>query len=942
MSYVALDLETTGLDPDADEIIEVAAVRFDANGVIDTYQSLVNPDRKLEYRIALLTGIAAEDLERAPHFASIAGDVAAFIGLDPVVGQNPTFDTGFLARKGVHVLGPTYDTYELASLLLPELRQHTLGAIADHLSIEFTGRHRAMADADAARQVFAALRERLAASPPDVLAEAARISAASPWPLKHLFAEVAAERPRRPGDGERDGVVHGFVKTPPPQAEPMSPSTRPVPVPPESAAALIASGAARDSIDEFEERPEQASMTRAVAEAIAEGDRLIVEAGTGVGKALAYLVPAALSTMRNSTRAIISTNTINLQDQLMRQDIPVMRRILAGAGIDGDDLQVAQLKGRRNYLCLLRWASAGRTGTIGADEAHVLVRLLFWLGHTDTGDRAELNLRREEDAPWARLSAQEGGCLAAQCLYVRDGSCFLYRARKRAESAHLVVVNHALLLSDVRAAGNVLPPYQHLIVDEAHHLEDEATSQFGFAASESDLMSWLDRLFTRVARDREGGFVATIFTATRASQQAVGPAPQLQALARDLMPAVTRARDRAPLFFRALLEFGQQHSAGRNDYDERIMINRAMRVQPDWSDVEANWFEVDEILAQVMGLVDDLQAALLQAATLDIVDRDAAVAEASELYDEGEQLRTGLSRIIGRDDREAICWLTMPRRDASPSLASAPLSVSETLRAALFGSKDSVVLTSATLTTDGNFDYIKGRLGIEDARELLLGSPFDYPNSTLILAPTDMPEPNQQAYLGAVQAALIDLVRASDGRALVLFTSHSALRAAYQGIKRQLEEQQILVLGQGIDGTPRQLLATLRDSHRTVLLGASSFWEGVDVTGEALSLLVIARLPFSVPSDPVFQARSDLFEAPFEQYAVPQAILRFKQGFGRLIRRKTDRGVMVVLDRRLLSKRYGPSFVRSLPDCELREVPLRGLASEVSDWLGRPQAAVKP
>lgn len=941
MSYVALDLETTGLDPETDEIIEVAAVRFDASGVIDTYQSLVNPDRKLEYRIALLTGIAADELERAPHFASIAGEVAAFIGLDPVVGQNPTFDTGFLARKGVQVFGPTYDTFELASLLLPGLRQHTLGAIADHLGIEFTGRHRAMADADAARQVFAALRERLAASPADVLAEAARIAAASDWPLRRLFAEVAAERPRRPGDGEREGIVHGFVKAPPPQEEAMSPSTRPVPVPPDEAVALIVSGAARQSIEEFEERPEQASMTRAVAEAIAEGDRLIVEAGTGVGKSLAYLVPAALSTMRNSTRAVVSTNTINLQDQLLRQDIPIVRRILAGAGIDGDDLRVAQVKGRRNYLCLLRWASAGRSGTMSADEARVLVRLLFWLGYTDTGDRAELNLRREEDGPWSRLSAQEGGCLAAQCPYVRDGSCFLHRARKRAESAHLVVVNHALLLSDVRAAGNVLPQYQHLIVDEAHHLEDEATSQFGFAASESDLMSWLDRLYTRVSRDREGGFVATIFTAIRASQQAVGPAPQLQAMARDLMTAVTRARDRVPLFFRALLEFGQQHASGRGDYDERIMINRAMRVQPDWADIESNWFEVDEMLAQVNGVVDDLQAALLQATSTDVLDRDAAVAEASELYDGGEQLRAGLSRIIGQDDREAICWLTMPRRDASPSLASAPLSVSETLRASLFGSKDSVVLTSATLSTDGNFDYIKGRLGIEDARELLLGSPFDYQRSTLILAPSDMPEPNQQGYLAAVQAALIDLVRASEGRALVLFTSHSALRAAYQGIKRQLEEQEILVLGQGIDGTPRQLLATLRDSHRTVLLGASSFWEGVDVTGEALSLLVIARLPFSVPSDPVFQARSELFEAPFEQYAVPQAILRFKQGFGRLIRRKTDRGVMVVLDRRLLSKRYGPSFIRSLPACELREVPLRGLAGEVSDWLRRPDAAVR-
>jgi Rad3-related DNA helicase len=554
-----------------------------------------------------------------------------------------------------------------------------------------------------------------------------------------------------------------------------------------------------------------------------------------------------------------------------------------------------------------------------------------------------LNLRREEDAAWAHLSAQDAGCLAGQCLYVRDGSCFLHRARKRADAAHLLVVNHALLLSDVRAAGNVLPQYQRLIVDEAHHLEDEATSQFGFVASESDVLAWLDRLYTRVSRDRDAGLVSTIFAATRASQQAIGPAPQLQMSARALMQAVGPARDRVPVFFRALLEFGQQHASGRQDYDERITIDRGMRVQPDWADVESNWYAVEEQLAQVNGIVDDVQAMLSQADPSDVIDRDVALAEAAELGEAGEQLRSGISQIIGRNDRETVCWLTMPRRDAtSPSLSSAPLSVAETLRTGLFGSKDSVVLTSATLSTDGNFDYTRGRLGLDDARELLLGSPFDYQNSTLILTPSDMPEPNQMGYLAAVQAAIIDAVRASEGRALVLFTSHSALRAAYQGIKRQLEDQEILVLGQGLDGTPRQLLSTLRERHRTVVLGAASFWEGVDIVGEALSLLIIARLPFSVPSDPVFQARSELFDAPFEQYAVPQAILRFKQGFGRLIRRKTDRGVMVVLDRRLRSKRYGPAFVRSLPPCDVREVPLRDLRGEVSAWIGMSGAAVRP
>ena len=940
MPYVSLDLETTGLDPDNDEIIEVAAIRFDAGGVVDRYHSLVNPGRKLDYRIALLTGIDERELATAPHFSSIALELESFVGLDPIVGQNPTFDTGFLMRKGVQLFGPTYDTHELAGLLLGDLTQNSLGGIADHLGLEFTGRHRAMADADAAMRVFLALRERLASSPSDLLAEAERLSSMSDWALRHLLREVAQEHPRRPGDGEREGFVHAFVKAPAAIEDADAPATKKVVVAGEESSRLLKSVAAREALAEYEERREQTVMARAVGETIAESNRLIVEAGTGVGKSLAYLVPSALHAVRNNARTVVSTNTINLQEQLIAQDIPVARRILSAAGIEPDTVRASQLKGRANYLCLLRWAAMLRTASLSSDEARVLVRLLFWLGQTDTGDRAEMNLRREEDGIWRRVSAQEGGCLSMQCAYVRDGSCFLLRARKRAEAAHIIIVNHALLLSDLATGGNVLPEYKHLVVDEAHHLEEQATQQFGFSASENDLLDWLDAIFTRVSRDREGGLVSTLYTTARASQGAISVAPQLQSLAQVLSQAATRARDAVPGFWRAIQEFGANHGTGRNDYDERIPINRGIRVQPDWADIEASWFAVEEKLAAVCGVLEEVHAMLSGANPSDLHDRDAAIAAVADLLDDGDRLRAGLSRIVGKDERETVCWLTMGRRDASPSLASAPLSVADTLKMLLFEPKDSVVLTSATLSTEDNFDYIKGRLGFEDARELLLGSPFDYQTSTLILAPSDIPEPEQHGYLASLQTALIEMVRASEGRALALFTSHSGLRAAYNGIKQQLEEHEILVLGQGIDGSPRQLLQVLKENQRTLVLGAASFWEGVDVTGEALSLLIMARLPFAVPSDPVYQARSELFDQPFEQFALPQAILRFKQGFGRLIRRKTDRGVMVVLDRRLRSRQYGDAFLRSLPACEVRDLPLRDLGAEVGGWLARPAELV--
>jgi len=256
------------------------------------------------------------------------------------------------------------------------------------------------------------------------------------------------------------------------------------------------------------------------------------------------------------------------------------------------------------------------------------------------------------------------------------------------------------------------------------------------------------------------------------------------------------------------------------------------------------------------------------------------------------------------------------------------------LPAPLYSQKHTTVLTSATLSVEGHFGYVRQALGLSEANELLLGSPFDYAQSTLVLVPEDLPEPNQSGYVKAVQQSLIELVRASGGRALVLFTSHGSLRAAHEGIKRALEEEQILVLGHYIDGSPRQLLQGLRENPRTVVLGTASFWEGIDVVGEALSLLVIARLPFSVPDDPIFQARSELYDDPFNEYAVPLAALRFKQGFGRLIRRKTDRGVMVVLDGRIHSKRYGEAFLGSLPECTLQKVTARQMPGLVAGWLG--------
>jgi DNA polymerase-3 subunit epsilon/ATP-dependent DNA helicase DinG len=364
-----------------------------------------------------------------------------------------------------------------------------------------------------------------------------------------------------------------------------------------------------------------------------------------------------------------------------------------------------------------------------------------------------------------------------------------------------------------------------------------------------------------------------------------------------------------------------------------------MWVQPDWPDIEMAWENLRLALGEIVVGLKQVQQSLSAPGAVEMVNYELLRAEADSLLEEVQGTVNGFSAAIEKDDPERIVWLECERSDGSLVVTSVPLAVDGILQENLYEGLSTLVLTGATLQAQGSFAYLQERLGLEDAETLALGSPFDYRRAALVLAPRDMPEPEWPGYLDSLSLAIADLVRASRGRALVLFTSHSSLRATHRLLSEHLREESIQVLGQGIDGSARQLVRTLQSNVNTVLLGTASFWEGVDIAGEALSLLVMARLPFNVPSDPVFAARSALYDEPFAQYALPQAVLRFKQGFGRLIRTKTDRGVLVVLDRRIASKKYGASFLESLPDCTMREASLREMPSMVEEWLGRVASA---
>ncbi|MCH7835915.1 MAG: DEAD/DEAH box helicase family protein, partial [Chloroflexi bacterium] len=665
---------------------------------------------------------------------------------------------------------------------------------------------------------------------------------------------------------------------------------------------------------------QQQAALRAVTQALNEGNRLLLEAGTGIGKSLAYLIPAAVHALANGSRVVVSTATINLQEQLTGKDIPALEALLPPDG----GFRACLLKGRRNYLCLRRFQALRASTDLSDDEARIASRILIWLTQTETGDRSELRLSQGEEAIWRRLCAEGADCSADNSPFVVEGTCFLQRARKQAEASHLVVVNHALLLSDIAHGGRVLPPYENVIIDEAHHLEAEATRQFGFSGGERVITDLLDR---------SEALRGDVRTALRGGAAALGPGGRLTGIAEAISQAATSARPRVAEMSAQVGSFLKQHAAAdAGGGQQPLLINRAMRVQPDWPQVEMAWENLRLALGTVISLLEELGEALADA-DVSLPGLELIRAEAGALMQEEKELRDGLAAAIESEDPQRVVWLEYDRRDGSPVVASAPLRVDGTLRERLYEDRRSVVLTGASLAVQGSFDYVRERLGMEDAGELLLDSPFDYRRAALLLVPSDMPEPGKPDYTDALSHAVVDLARAAGGRALALFTSHSALRTVHALTRDPLQAEGIDVLAQGIDGSPRQLIRALKSNLRAVVLGTASFWEGVDIAGEALSLLIIARLPFNVPTEPVFAARSAEYDDPFSQYAVPQAALRFKQGFGRLIRSKSDRGVVAVLDRRIVSKAYGAAFLDSLPPCQVREVPLRELAAQTAGWL---------
>jgi DNA polymerase-3 subunit epsilon/ATP-dependent DNA helicase DinG len=564
-------------------------------------------------------------------------------------------------------------------------------------------------------------------------------------------------------------------------------------------------------------------------------------------------------------------------------------------------------------------------------EMRVLGKVLVWMLESHTGDRTEINLNGNvERMVWSRLSAEDEGCRLEVCLKRTGGRCPFYRAKLAAENAHLLVVNHALLLADTATGNRVLPPFEYLVIDEAHHLESATTSAMSFKVRAIDI--------TRLIRELGGPETGILGRFVKLCEDLLQPAEMaaLTQMAQKAADLSFRFDNQMNQYYQALDAFLVEQRDGRplGTYPQQERILPSTRKLPIWIDVEIAWDVASGALKRLLEIIRQLRTPMRELADQENEEAEDMWGSLGNMFSRLEEIQHYLDGLTLDPDMNMIYWVEINPKYMEVNLNAAPLHIGALMEKYLWYQKESVILTSATLTTNGEFEYLKRRLNGEDADELLVGSPFDYETAALVYVVTDIPEPSDyHGHQHAVEQAILNVAKASGGRMLALFTSYAQLQRTSNKVSPILAQSDIQVYEQGEGASRSMLLDTFKETERAVLLGTRSFWEGVDVPGEALSVLMIVKLPFDVPSDPIISARSETFEDPFYQYALPEAILRFRQGFGRLIRTQTDRGVVAVLDKRVLTKRYGRLFIESLPRCEFKQGLLADLPKLTASWL---------
>ncbi|CQR46668.1 hypothetical protein BN1058_00940 [Paraliobacillus sp. PM-2] len=926
--FVIVDLETTGHTPrNGDRMIEIGLVVLENNKITDQYATLINPNIDIEPFITKLTGITNDDVEDAPLFDEVAEDIYPFFEDAYFVAHNVPFDLGFLnaefERVGLRPIQlPILDTVELSRILLPQAPSYKLEHLAKHLMFTHDAPHRALSDALVTTDLLHFLLEKLAQQPYELITQLKKLEPKLKSDLYTLLDKLTFYSTTMTTEQEKVEIFRGFAL----RKQPMIHSVTNPEIPSfgEVVDQLFEHPLGFKSfIKDYEKRNGQYEMATLVYDALQSKQHAIFEAETGTGKSLAYLIPTIYQAVKHQERVVISTHLTQLQRQLIEKEIPLLEQALPFS------FQTVMLKGKQHYLSLSKFEQSMQSN--GFDNYDITLTkaiLLVWLTETDAGDFDELSLPSSGEQFAKTVSSEAEGALDASSPWFTRS--FFLKAKVNAQKADIIITNHALVCANVTNETSILPPFKKLIIDEAHHLEEIASKHFGLRLNYISIQ----QLLKNVGSINEG------FIKMLASKNDY-IADLLYRLKWETTWQATK--EELDLLFRQLFQYV------KNKQEDQIGMSDIGRRQYILSDEnETKWEVILDMTERLIFFFQDLIHILSKVKevfiqynySIDLIETLKYHSE--QIQDTMNQLRSYFLQPF--HDTE-VKWIEIEMTGAQNAvyLYQEPIDIGDILQNELFNELESSVLTSATITVKNSFHIFKERLGFKnkDVLEYKIDSPYSYHDQVQLFVPSDFPAAryNQMDdFIYAMCEAIISLAQVTKGRMLVLFTSYDMLKKSYQLLRTLMDQEDFMLIAQGISsGSRTRLKKNFQTFDRAILLGTNSFWEGIDIPGSDLSCVVIARLPFQPPNHPVYQAKAFYYEKAgknsFMSVAIPNAVIRFKQGFGRLIRASNDRGIVFVCDERIITAKYGKYFIDSIPPINLHHTATKELLETAEKWL---------
>ncbi len=927
-NYVVIDLETTGNSvKKGDRIIQFAAVVIENDTIVDQFSSLLNPGQTIPAFIEELTGLTDEMVKDAPEFKEIAPKVMEMLNGAFFVAHNVLFDLSFLQEELIMAgyegfYGPVLDTVEMSRILFPSSDSYKLSDLAVQEGLQHDRPHQADSDAIVTSELLLILFERLRGLPLQTMKQLHQLSGGLKSDLIDILEEFIMEKEK-----QIDHIPNGLeefrgicIKKSSHVKEDQNRNEVYYPFDESDKEILL-----KRAFSAFESRQGQYKMMDIVYHSFQHERHAMIEAGTGVGKSLAYLLPALYTAVCDKEPVIISTYTTQLQEQLLQKDIPLLEKAV------GFSFHTVLMKGKSHYISIEKFAKLLREEEDNYDTTLTKMQILVWLTETEIGDYDELNLSSGGRLFWQKVKHDDSLFVRNQSIETRD---FYLNMREKAKKADIIITNHSLLLSSLTADKPLLPQSNYIIIDEGHHFEKVAGKYFG---------SKIDYASTRFLLQQMGlseqnmlaHKIETILQGNKASQEGLLHSFELNKMMSELIFTMDELFSILALIAKKSIKSKVQGRISSPFPLEMTKEAKAFRAK-----AEHFIFLLTDYEKEINVRLEQLKKVNKKDPLYKLV-----VHETATWLGNSEKLKLCIRKIIQQNPSKEVSWIEADTRSWQnrTTLYLQPISVSNQLRDILFQKKRSVIVTSATLSVNGSFKYAANALGLinEPCYYEQIPSPFDYGNQVRLIIANDLPEVNSvplQEYVSQIAAHIISIAEATKGRMLILFTSYDMLRKTYELIKESGFLQDYTLLAQGISGGSRtRLTKNFQRFDKAILFGTSSFWEGIDIPGEDLSCLVMVRLPFSPPDEPLIEAKCNNIKKnggnPFYDYSLPEAVLRFKQGFGRLIRTKNDKGIMIVFDHRILSTQYGKVFLDSLPEVKATKMNIDETVNFIDEWL---------